>query len=49
MDQKKFDEFKTMVLVKLEMLRGCCNVSSIKKKQMEQSIREFIKKVEEFK
>ena len=41
------EEFKTMVLVKLELLRGCCNVSSIKKSQIEKSIEEFIKKVKD--
>lgn len=38
-------EFKTMVVVKLEMLRGCCNTSSIKKAQIAQSISEFISKI----
>lgn len=41
------DEFKTMVVVKLEMLRGCCNVKTISKKQIEKSIQEFIKKLQE--
>ena len=41
------EEFKTMVLVKLELLRGCCQVSTINKKQIAKSIEDFIKKVEE--
>lgn len=39
------DKFKTMVVVKLELLRGCCNTSSIKKSQISKSIEEFINKV----
>ena len=40
-------EFKTQVLIKLEMLRGCCQVSSIKKSQIAQSIKDFSKVVED--
>lgn len=40
------EQFKTMVIVKLEMLRGCCSVGTISKKQVGKSIEEFIKKIE---
>jgi hypothetical protein len=46
--EEAFNNFKTEVLVKLEMLRGCCQVQSIKKSQIAESIKEFIKKVEKY-
>jgi len=43
------ERLKTMVIVKMHMLRGCCNTASIKKNKIEKSIQEFIKEVEKFK
>lgn len=39
-------QYETMVKVKLELLRGCCNTSSIKKSQIAKSIEEFIRKLD---
>jgi len=43
------ERLKTMVIVKMHMLRGCCNTASIKKNQIEKSIQDFIVEVEKFK
>ncbi len=42
----KANDFKTMVQVKLELLRGCCLYKGISKKKIEESIREFADKIE---
>jgi hypothetical protein len=44
-EQITAEQFKTMILVKLEMLRGCCQTASIKKSQIAESIIEFSNKV----
>lgn len=46
-DKIEKEKFKTMVIVKLEMLRGCCNIKTISKKQIAKSIEEFIEKIKE--
>ena len=40
------EKLKTEVLVKMQLLIGCCRTSSITKKQIEKSIQEFVKKLE---
>ena len=47
MKEMTFKEFKTMVAVKLQLLRGCCQTASIKKKQIHESVEAFIKVVDD--
>lgn len=42
----EYEALKQQVIVKLTMLIGACRISTIKKKDIEQSIERFIKELE---
>ena len=46
MEQTEVEKLRTQVIVKLTLLIGACRVPSVKKKQIEQSLEEFIATLE---
>lgn len=45
-DKEKYEALKTEVLVKFQLLIGCCRIKTITKAQIEKSIEAFVKKIE---
>ncbi len=43
------EQFKTMVLVQIEMWRGCCQTPTISKKKIAESMRKFSDELEKVK
>lgn len=42
----EYEKLKTQVLVKMQLLIGCCRTKSITKAMIEKSIQEFIKELD---